>query len=324
LLPLSVLATPLAGAACLGAFAHLPDKRKERNTNVKTTLTIICTAAAMAAAIYFSKASDSVARIEPEPVAVGSAVATAAASAAAEQAPVSGLPATPPVPDVLMRPPPIGDHDPMLVMALGDFSDEEIARYNDLHILPFNKAVGQDCEEIPHPNFIDRTYTMCKTVREFPEHPYAELDTQALMELAVHDQVAALMLGRRVKDEEQRLSWYLRATALSGKSGPLMSLAENRYNVVHKLKTVDGKYQPVPQPESLAVRIALGIVAKKMGDPRATPDRWRQTLRELALEDSENYLSRANDLADEFLASMARTQREITGSVQMREIIDHA
>jgi len=285
---------------------------------VKTVLTIICAAVVIAAAMFLSRV--------PHPTAEIVAVPPSGAPQLAlpdERGPPAP-PAMPATPGIWEHQPPAGDFDPMLVMALGNFSDEEIARYDDLHILPFNKAVGQECEELPHPNFTDRMYTVCKTVREFPEHPYAELDTQALRELAVHDQVAALMLGRRVKQEEQRLSWYLRAAALSGKSGPLMSLAQNRYNVVHQLKTVDGKFQPVAHPDSIAVRVALDTVAKQMGDPRANPHRWRQALRELAVDDPGAYLARADKLVDEFLETMARTQREITGSVQVQEIIDNA
>jgi len=209
-------------------------------------------------------------------------------------------------------------------MALGNFSDEEIARYNELHILPFNKAVGEECEELPHPNFTDRTYTVCKTIRQFPEHPYAQLDSEALLELAVDDAVAALMLGRRVRQEQERLAWYLRAAALSGKSGPLMSLAENRYNAVYQLKNVDGELRPVAQPDSIAVRIALDTVAEKMGDPRANPARWQQALRTAVADDPEKYLAHARDLTRQFLESMAQTQREITGSIQIQEIIDNA
>lgn len=211
----------------------------------------------------------------------------------------------------------------MLVMALGDFSDEEIARYNDLHILPFNRAVGQDCQQLPDPSLFNQSYTVCETVRERPEHPYSQLGTEALMELAVHDQVAALMLGRRVKREEERLYWYLRAAALSEKSGPLMSLAENRYNAPVKLQTVDGVQRAVAQPEQLAVRIALHTVAQKMGDPRAIPAYWQHRLRELAPRSTDIYLAQASSLTDEFLQTMAEIQRQITGSVQMQEIIDH-
>ncbi|MDH3644070.1 MAG: hypothetical protein OES38_18340, partial [Gammaproteobacteria bacterium] len=219
---------------------------------------------------------------------------------------------------------PEGDFDPMLVMALGDFSDEEIARYNDLHILPFNKAVDRDCEEQPHPNFMDRSYTVCKTVREFPEHPYTELDTKALMELAVHDEVAALLLGRRVKQEEERLYWYLRAAALSEKSGPLMALAANRYSSVHTLKPVDGQLRAVEQLDNIAMRIALDTVARKMGDPRANPGQWQRKLRRVAAGKADAYLTQADALVAEFLATMAQTQREITGSIQVQEIIDNA
>ncbi|MFP6815347.1 MAG: hypothetical protein VB949_06730 [Pseudomonadales bacterium] len=284
---------------------------------MKTVLGTICVAAVIAAASYLLKPPSRAAEVEPVSRQVVQQVPPAREL---EQSLAPELPATA---DIWEPQPPVGDFDPMLVMALGDFSDEEIARYNDLHILPFNRAVGQECEERPHPNFIDRTYTACKTVREYPEHPYAELNTQALIELAVHDEVAALILGRRAKQEERRLSWYLRAAALSGRSGPLMSLGENRYNQTHQLKTVGGEFQPVAQPHSIAIRIALETVAKKMGDPRANPESWQQALRDLALSDGAVYQARADELTEELLETMARTQREITGSIQMQQIIDN-
>lgn len=282
---------------------------------MKTMLGTICVAAVIAAASYFLKSPSGAAEVEP----VSRQVVQQVPPAVELEQPLA--PEPPATVDIWEPQPPVGDFDPMLVMALGDFSDEEIARYNDLHILPFNRAIGQECEERPHPNFVDRTYTACKTVREYPEHPYAELNTQALIELAVHDEVAALTLGRRAKQEQRRLSWYLRAAALSGRSGPLMSLGENRYNQTHQLKTVDGEFQPVAQPHSIAMRIALDTVAKKMGDPRANPERWRRALRELALDDPGSYRILADELTREFLEKMARIQREITGSVQVQEII---
>lgn len=290
---------------------------------MKTVLTIIAAAAVIAGAIYLSRAPDverlGMPAVYSAPLASDSGSLPARAPRSVDAQPPNTPPSRSPG-----RYQPEGDFDPMLVMALGDFSDEEVARYNDLHILPFNKAVDRDCEEQPHPNFVDRTYTVCKTVREFSEHPYTELDTEALLELAVHDEVAALFLGRRVKQEEERLYWYLRAAALSEKSGPLMALAANRYSSVHTLKPVDGQLRAVEQLDNIAMRIALDTVARKMGDPRANPEQWQLKLHDVAAGKADAYLAQADALVAEFLTTMAQTQREITGSIQMQEIIDNA
>ncbi|NIP13856.1 MAG: hypothetical protein GWM88_03550 [Pseudomonadales bacterium] len=214
--------------------------------------------------------------------------------------------------------------DPMLVTGLGEFTDEEIERYNRLHVLPFNPAIGRDCQDRPDPQFPERSYTSCTTVRERPAHPYGELDDEALLSLAEHDAAAALMLGRRVAGEDERLYWHLRAAALSEKSGPLMSLAERRYRAGTDLRLAGGELRRVPRPDRLATGVALDTVAGLMGDPRANPDRWRQRLRALAPGGYPTYLAQADALVIEFLGAMARTQREITGSVQMQEIIDNA
>jgi hypothetical protein len=210
--------------------------------------------------------------------------------------------------------------DPMLVTGLGDFNAEEIERYNRLHLLPFNPAIGRDCEDRPDPQLPGRSYTSCTTVRERPAHPYSELGDEVLLSLAEHDAAAALMLGRRVAGEDERLYWYLRAAALSEKSGPLMALAEQRYRDSMDLRLVRGELRRVPRPDRIAVRVALDTVAGRMGDPRANPDRWRGVLRSLAADRAPTYLAQADALVAEFLGAMAR----ITGSVQIQEIIDNA
>jgi hypothetical protein len=213
--------------------------------------------------------------------------------------------------------------DPMLVTGLGEFTEEEIARYNRLHLLPFNPVIGRSCEDRPDPDFPGRSYTRCTTERVQPGHPYGELDDEALLSLAEHDAVAALMLGRRVAGEDERLYWYLRAAALSEKSGPLMALAEQRYTTAMDLRVVEGKLRRVPRPDRVAIRLALDTVAGRMGDPRANPDRWREVILSLAEDRAPTYLAQADALVAEFLGAMARTQREITGSVQIQEIIDN-
>ncbi len=211
----------------------------------------------------------------------------------------------------------------MLVTGLGRFTEEEIARYDRLHVLPFNPAVGRDCEDRPDPQLPGHSYTRCTTERERPAHPYGELDDEALLSLAEHDAVAALMLGRRVVGEDERLYWHLRAAALSEKSGPLMALAEQRYGVAFDLRLVDGELRRVPRPDRIATRAALDAVAGRMGDPRANPERWRQMIRSLSPDHYPAYLGQTDALVAEFLGAMASTQREITGSVQIQEIIDN-
>ena len=213
-------------------------------------------------------------------------------------------------------------YDPMLVMGLGDFTDAEIDAYNELHVLPFNPAVGEDCRELPDPQFPGQDFQTCKTLRERPEHPYNDLADEDLRYLAVHEPVASLLLGRRALAEEERLYWHLRAAALAEKSGPLLALAERRYGSAYGLQAVAGQVTPVAQPEAMITRLALETVAGKLGDPRANPQRWREALLRAAGEQSAEALARADGLVMEFLTSMADAQRRVTGSVQIQEIID--
>jgi|GEM_PF-1645476 len=214
-------------------------------------------------------------------------------------------------------------YDPMLVMALGDFTDEQIDVYNAHHIIPFNPAIGRDCEERPDPYLQDQSYTSCKTVRESLAHPYNDLDQQALIDLAAMDAAAALILGRRTTDETERLKWYLRATALSEKSGPLLALAERRYSSPFEIKTVDDVVAQVPKPDILIKRIALETVAAKLGDPRAKPDKWIEVLKTLeGGAHTQKALHQADKTARDYIKTMADIQRETTGSVSMGGLLD--
>ncbi len=212
--------------------------------------------------------------------------------------------------------------DPMLVMALGEFTDEEIQAYDALHVLPFNRALGSDCYELSDPQLPLQTFETCRTVRERPEHPYNDLADADLRDLAVHDAVAALLLGRRSGSEAQRLQWHLRAAALAEKSGPLMALAQRRYGSPFELKRVGSQLQRVPRRDVMVTRLALELVARRLGDPRANPDRWRSLLLRDADLETQDAISKADDMARRFMDQMAEAQRQITGSVQMRELID--
>lgn len=84
-------------------------------------------------------------------------------------------------------------YDPMILTALGDFTDDEIDAYNALHIQPFNRAIGQVCTEIPVEGAPDTFGRQCQTLRERPPHPFEELSSDDLQELAVDN---AVEIGR--------------------------------------------------------------------------------------------------------------------------------
>lgn len=216
--------------------------------------------------------------------------------------------------------------DPMIVFGLENFSDEQIAAYNELHVIPFNPAVGKLCDQMPDPQFpgTDFEIERCETVRERPSHPYTQLDDEALQTLAESDAAAALVMGMRVVgDDETRNRWYLRAAALSGKSGPIMALANRRYASVQSYKhSAEGRLGLVGDVESVRYRAVLETIAGRMGDPRANPTHWRTLLIQQTGEAASTDAVERDALA--IMKQMARIQRDITGSTQMWELINAA
>lgn len=213
-------------------------------------------------------------------------------------------------------------YDPMIVVARGEFSDAEIAAYDDLHILPFNRVTGENCTEeqsVYAPNVFG---TVCEISRERPPHPYELLDSDALISLSDHDSVAALMLGKRTRDDEERIKYYLRAVALSDKPGPLLSLAEKQYSSYIEPVTTEEQYTLVGHPDILVKRLALETLAERMGDPRANPDRWRKNVEDQAFVDPNKIFAEANQLTEDWLANMRDIQQSVTGSMQMQDILE--
>jgi hypothetical protein len=216
--------------------------------------------------------------------------------------------------------------DPMIVFALEDFSDEQIAAYNELHVIPFNPAVGKLCESIPDPQLPDQdlAFSRCETLRQQQPHPYTQLADSDLETLAETDPVAAELLGMRViGDDAARNRWYLRAAALSGKSGPIMALANRRYNATQIYKrNAEGKLVLVEDMDGVRYRAVLETIAAKMGDPRANPDYWRAVLSRQNGSGTEPETVARQAL--ELMEQMARIQRDVTGSTQMWELIHAA
>jgi hypothetical protein len=122
----------------------------------------------------------------------------------------------------------------------------------------------------------------CTLIFERPLHSYRTLPVGELHELAYGDATAALFMGlrskkgadifnletegKRLAEDDARTQWFLRAAALSEKSGPLIALAEVRYE------------HPIDRNEFVQ-RIALEMSAERMKDPRAQPDLWREKLK---------------------------------------------
>jgi hypothetical protein len=190
------------------------------------------------------------------------------------------------------------EYDPMIVVGHGEFSDEEIDAYNDLHILKFNRVVSKDCSLSESPYIPNTFIKSCQYKRERPDHPYESLELEELVNLAGTDATAALILGRKSTDTNERLGWYLRATALASKSGPVMALAERRYTNQTKMELVDGKPVLSPDFDQIAIRLSLENIAFKMGDPRANPQKWRAMLDEKHSLQADNLTKNHMDKID--------------------------
>ena len=201
--------------------------------------------------------------------------------------------------------------------------------------------MGKLCDQTPDPQLPGMGFEIerCETVRERPPHPYHQLDDEALQTLAETDAAAALVMGMRVVgDDAARNRWYLRAAALSGKSGPIMALANRRYASARAYKhSAEGRLELVDDFENVRYRAVLETIAGRMGDPRANPTHWRSLPSQRSGEDAsadgadsaasvESATSVENVIEEalEIMGQMARVQRDITGSTQMWELINAA
>lgn len=191
--------------------------------------------------------------------------------------------------------------DPMLSpFDLGiDFTEEEIAEYNSLHVIPFQKPDWQStCQQVPHPEYPEVLINKCEHLDLNPPHPYRELALDELQELVHSDAVASLIMGERVEDRQSKLQWYLRASALSGKSGPILLLAERHFRGGAPRSYVDGEWVEAPDIQGTVVRFALEQIAQRMSDPRADPDKWSSDLSRYAGENAPLLIQTSNDMAN--------------------------
>jgi hypothetical protein len=216
--------------------------------------------------------------------------------------------------------------DPMLMRLthLGGFTQQEIAAFNQLHVIPFNPKVDEVCHDHQTgydgvgPNG-DGFISVCEEIKQFPEHEYASLNLDRLLELSEFDAAAAVFASRKAEDLSTKIGMTLQAVALSEKSGPLLELRQREFNSF----AIEGR----PKEEivnDLVHRIVLEKLADTLGDPRAKPDEMWPVLDEV-LDDAESIKSVVTGIDEAVhltLKELAEIQRKTTGSTHIWELID--
>ena len=219
-------------------------------------------------------------------------------------------------------------HDPMILGFDFVFTEAEIAAYNRLHIVPFNTVIDETCHyETSHEH--PGEAKVCNWVRQFPEHPYASLTDDELESMSGSDGVAALFLGDRTKNELQRTTLYLQATALSEKVGTILELSEKHYSSDPVGMGVDGRGRedinvdyPQDAVRTASAKYVLETLAARLGDPRARPERWENYLNAALKEEAPSTTKKLDAQTTSMLQFMATVQREVTGSTQIQEMLD--
>ena len=223
-------------------------------------------------------------------------------------------------------------YDPMLMRKhvwASSLSGEEIAAFNKLHVLPFNAKVGENCVPVQiDVEGVPAEYSViegCNSVMRLPEHPYAGLPLDELINLAETNAEAAVLASRKSDDENLKVSLALRASALAGKSGPLLELATRRYCCPY-LAPENAEAAGIDfSVDEVVTRIVLEGIAKKLGDPRAEPENWRKIVsdsKHLTQAQTEEILRVAQEAQASAMMNMAEIQTEISGSSQIWELIN--
>ena len=223
--------------------------------------------------------------------------------------------------------------DPMLAsqsILITDFSPEEIAAYNKLHVVAFNPAIGKDCgpkrlvssEEfalaygVPHEYVTD----FCTMKYERPKHPYTDLTVAELRELVDlnNDAEAAVFASRHSTNAQEQIGFAIQAAALSGKSGPILkaSLYVNNFGM-----SEDSSIEEVMG--DIATVLIMKKMAALMGDPRVSQDDKDYYLlvrRGLSQEEIQSYKDDLNEIARKNLKALGEMQRDLTGATGILEL----
>ena len=222
--------------------------------------------------------------------------------------------------------------DPMLMrkhLWASSLNPEEIAAFNKLHVLPFNAKVGENCEPVQiDVEGVPAEHSIiegCHSVMQLPEHPYTHLPLDQLIDLAETNAEAAVLASRNSEDENLKVSLALRASALSGKSGPLLELATKRFCCPY-LTAENAEAAGIDfSVDEVVTRIVLEGIAQKLGDPRARPELWKQIVTDsehLTTEQAAEILRVAQESQASSMKNMAEIQAEISGSSQIWELIN--
>ena len=223
-------------------------------------------------------------------------------------------------------------YDPMLMrrhLWASSLRPEEIAAFNKLHVLPFNAKVSENCEPVQiDVEGVPAEYSMiegCNSILELPLHPYTDLPLDQLIDLAETSPEAAVLASRSSVDNDLKVSLALRASALSGKSGPLLEVATRSFGNPY-LTAEEEKASGIDfSVDEIVTRIVLEGIAKRLGDPRAQPESWQQIVSDsehLTKGQAEEILRVAREAQASAMKNMAKIQTEISGSSQIWEVIN--
>lgn len=186
----------------------------------------------------------------------------------------------------------------MLVKQRGHLTEAQRARYNELHIVPWNPRTGEDCS-VPEGG--------CDVLYERePRHPYELLSLEQLRSLPEDDPAAPLHIPRkdRFLTLQEVVDLYVRAAALANKPGDLL-----QYGYwVGNGKNLD----------ALRFKYVTELIAFEMGDERARPSQRRAEIEKLIFSEGSNvkpkeFLAHAEDEAASHLARMDHIRRSVFG-----------
>lgn len=210
-------------------------------------------------------------------------------------------------------------------------NNSEIAAYDALHVIPWNKIVGQHCEEKSLVDDMDNqedrdaliaalaehglsdVQRKCGPVFQRHRHQYRELPIAELEALAETDAVAAFLMMEDGRLNHDNLGWSLRSAALSEKTGPLLKFA---IGISLTDGTMGGETERVDEVINALVAVR---VAQKLGDPRANPQAYLDILDSFSTV-PDDWETRVEHNVTQALKTMTDIQRDITGSVQVWEM----
>jgi hypothetical protein len=198
---------------------------------------------------------------------------------------------------------PIAD---MFIYRAGRLTNEQRERYNELHIVPWNPKVADDCSVPASPSLGNGT--SCHPVFERPDsHPYDAYTLEQVESLPDHDEAKAYftaMKSAATISKEDAVDLFLESTALANKPGELLQYS---YWISHGgIRTVD---------DHRFVYIMRKIAAT-MGDERSDPEAARAELRSaFGQSDEENnkFLIEVDEEISRRLAEMNRRRLELIG-----------